>query len=63
MNMTKRIGHTTYKVTVHYADTGTLSFEDRILRLIQNDVLANEKGCDIIGVSQTPDPLLERIKA
>lgn len=47
MNTTKRIGHTTCKATAHCADTGTLPFEDRILRLIRNDMLATEKGCDI----------------
>lgn len=34
----KRIGSTTYKVTVHFSDTSTETIEDKLLRLMQNEV-------------------------
>lgn len=35
--MTKKIGRTTYKVTVHFSQTSTETIADKIKRLIQND--------------------------
>ena len=37
--MTRRIGATTYKVKVVFNDTGTETMEDKILRIIRNDLL------------------------
>jgi hypothetical protein len=35
---TKRIGSTNYIVTVHFNDTATETMEDKLLRLIKNEV-------------------------
>lgn len=37
MDMTRRIGNTTYKVKIYFDENGTMTMEDRILRLIAND--------------------------
>lgn len=37
--MTRRIGATTYKVKVVFNDTGTETMEDKILRIIRNELL------------------------
>lgn len=34
----KRIGSTTYLVTVHFSKTGKETFEDKIMRLIESEV-------------------------
>jgi hypothetical protein len=41
--MTKRIGSTTYRVNVHFSQNSTESLDDKLLRLIRND-LAGGKG-------------------
>ena len=35
--ITRRIGRTTYMVTVHFSQTSTETIADKIKRLIQND--------------------------
>ena len=35
--MTRRIGSTNYRVTVHFNDTGQENMTDKILRMIRND--------------------------
>ena len=37
-HFTKRIGYTTYKVGVHFSKTSTETLEDKIARMIRNDV-------------------------
>ena len=37
--MTRRIGATTYKIKVVFNDTGTETMEDKILRIIRNELL------------------------
>ena len=37
INMTKRIGSTTYKVAVHFSATSRETIDEKILRLIKND--------------------------
>ena len=37
MRLTKRIGNTTYKVSVHFSGTSKETVNDKIFRLIQND--------------------------
>ncbi len=39
---TKRIGATTYVVNVHFAETDSVTVEDRLLHLIRNDIRVND---------------------
>jgi hypothetical protein len=42
--MTKRIGSTTYKVTVHFSKTSRETLDDKLIRLIGNEAQrGNEK--------------------
>ena len=50
--MTRRIGGTTYKVKVVFNDTGHETMEDKILRIIRNEVHTNCENYDIINVPQ-----------
>ncbi len=38
LRLTKRIGATTYKVSVHFSSTSKETMGDKILHLIENDV-------------------------
>ena len=49
---THRIGGTTYKVKVVFNDSGTETMEDKILRLIRNEVITTAGTCDIINAPQ-----------
>lgn len=46
--LTRHIGNTTYKVRVYLSETAEETMEDKILRLIRNDGLANQPECGII---------------
>lgn len=48
----RRIGSTTYKVRIHFSDTTTETINDKILRLIQREILANG-----VEIPQTSQPL------
>ncbi len=37
MVITRRIGNTLYKVRIYFDEKGTLTMEDRIMRLIANE--------------------------
>jgi hypothetical protein len=39
-DIVKRIGNTTYKINVHFSTTSKETMDDKIMRLIQNDVAA-----------------------
>ena len=39
----KRIGNTTYKVSVHFSTTSKETIDDKIMRLIQSDVAAGTR--------------------
>ena len=39
--MTKRIGNTTYKVKIAFSENSTETMEDKIVRIIKNEILAN----------------------
>ena len=41
-SFTKKIGQTTYKVNVFFAENTTATFEDKLLHLIVNDDIANQ---------------------
>jgi hypothetical protein len=42
--ITKRIGSTVYRVSVHFSKTGAESVEDKIIRLIKNDPAFRKAG-------------------
>lgn len=46
--MTRRIGSTIYKVRVVFNESGTETMEDKILRIIRNEVVTTAGTCDII---------------
>ena len=54
--LTRYIGKTTYKVRVHLSETANETMEDKILRLIRNDGLANLPECGIMELPQMRRP-------
>lgn len=52
----RRIGSTTYKVRVHFSDTGTETMNDKIVRLIQNEALTSAPDCAIMETPQMSQP-------
>jgi hypothetical protein len=50
--VTRRIGSTTYKVKVHFSNDEEETMEDKIMRLIHNDVLEIGSECGIMNVPQ-----------
>lgn len=60
--MIRRIGGTTYKVRVAFSESGKETMEDKILRMIRNEVVTNDGTCDIIwcGIKKV-DSLFSRI--
>jgi len=54
----KRIGNTIYTVEVHFDETSKETFEEKVLRLIRNDLTFRAKG-GILRLPQT-GVLLER---
>ena len=50
--MTRRIGSTIYKVRVVFNESGTETMEDKILRIIRNEVITTAGTCDIINAPQ-----------
>ncbi|MBR2868761.1 MAG: transposon-encoded TnpW family protein [Clostridia bacterium] len=50
--ITRRIGATTFKVKVVYSDTGNETMEDKILRIVRNEVLENGEKCGIMELPQ-----------
>ena len=52
MNLTKKIGRTTFVVNLHFNETATETMEEKILRIISHYPLANGEKCGIIDISQ-----------
>lgn len=50
--ITRRIGATTFKVKVVYNDTGNETMEDKILRIVRNEVLENGEKYGIMELPQ-----------
>ena len=50
--MTKRIGNTTYKVKIAFSENSTETMEDKIVRIIKNEILAKVEKCGILNVPQ-----------
>ena len=49
--MTRRIGGTTYQVKVVFSDTEKETMEDKILRIVRNDMVTSDGTC---GIMETP---------
>ena len=47
----RRIGGTTYKVRVVFNENGGENMEDKILRIVRNDVVTNDGTC---GIMESP---------
>ena len=50
--MYRRIGSTTYKVTVHFDEAERETITDKIVRLIGNETLDKSQECGIIEMPQ-----------
>ena len=50
--ITRRIGATTFKVKVVFNDTGQETMEDKILRIVRNEVMETGDFCGIMGTPQ-----------
>ena len=50
------IGSTNYKVRVFFSETEKETMEDKILRMIQNEVSTSKEICDTLKVSQMSCP-------
>lgn len=53
--MIRRIGSTTYKVKVYFKEDGE-TIEDKILRIVRNEILENGEKCGTISVPQMSRP-------
>ena len=54
--MTHRIGGTTYKVKVVFNESATETMEDKILRIVRNEILENGETYGTISVPQMSRP-------
>ncbi len=52
----RRIGGTTYKVKVAFSETEKETMEDKILRMIRNEVVTNDGTCGIMEAPQMSRP-------
>ncbi len=50
------IGSTNYKVRIFFSETEKETMEDKILRMIQNEVSTSREICDTLNVSQMSCP-------
>ena len=50
------IGSTNYKVRVFFSETEKETMEDKILRMIQNEISTSREICDTLKVSQMSCP-------
>jgi len=41
-DMTKKVGNTTYEVHIHFSETSKETMTDKVLRLIQNEVMSKD---------------------
>ena len=48
----RRIGGTTYKVRVVFNESGGETMEDKILRIVRNDMVTNDGTCGIMEAPQ-----------
>ena len=52
----RRIGGTTYKVRVAFSETAVETMEDKILRIVRNDMVTND---GTYGIMETPQMSLQ----
>jgi len=55
--MNKRIGSTVFKVRVYLAEDGTETAEEKMLRIIQNEMMTADEKC---GTTKTPSSECEQ---
>lgn len=48
----RRIGSTIYRVKVYGSETATETMEDKILRMIRNEMVHFKEACDIMDAPQ-----------
>ena len=48
----RRIGGTTYKVRAVFNESGGETMEDKILRIVRNDMVTNDGTCSIMETPQ-----------
>ena len=54
--LSRRIGSTNYRVSAHFNDGAAETLEDKICRIIQNEVLENGLECGTITLPQMSRP-------
>ena len=54
--ITRRIGSTTYKLKIYFNENAKETMEDKILRMIKNEVSTNGEKCGIIESPQMSRP-------
>ena len=54
--ITRRIGSTTYKLKIYFNENAKETMEDKILRMIQNEVLKKDSPCGIMESPQMSRP-------
>jgi hypothetical protein len=54
--ITRRIGSTTYKLKIYFNENTKETMEDKILRMIQNEVLKKDSPCGIMESPQMSRP-------
>ena len=59
----RRIGGTTYKVKVVFNESGYETMEDKILRIVRNDMVTNDGTCGIINTKTAATPEKSRVAA
>ena len=50
--LTRHIGNTTYKVRVYLSETAEETMEDKILRIVRNDMVTSDGTCGIMEAPQ-----------
>ena len=54
--LSRRIGSTNYRVTAYFSETEAETLEDKIFRMIQNEVLENGPDCGTMKSPQMSRP-------
>ena len=54
--LSRRIGSTNYRVNAHFSENEAETLEDKIFRIIQNEVLETDSECGTIKSPQMSRP-------
>ena len=54
--LNRRIGSTNYRVSAHFSENATESLEDKIFRMLQNEVLESGPDCGTLKSPQMSRP-------